>query len=131
MLSQSEEKLKKLIKESDAPFLGLIGESIDAGIRTDIEIAVIARPNVNSYVDYLRVFPALFAVNLTYHLMRGMGQAGHFDIYPHLQRAIGTESSFTAIEKEKLWKAFRFAILSLGFMSSPRISGSHYMADEY
>lgn len=131
MLSQLEEKLKTLIKESDAPFLGLIGESLDAATRTAIDISVVARPDVKSYIGYLRVYPALFSVNLTYHLMQGMGQAGHFDIYPHIQHAIGTDSHITQIEKEQLWKAFRLALQNLGYQPSPRTSGNHYMVDEY
>lgn len=131
MLSQLEEKLKRLIKESDAPFLGLFGESLDEATKTAIEIAVIAKPGVQSYTNHLRTFPALFSVNLTSHLMQGMGQTGHFDIYPHLQRAIGTDKDFTQTEKEKLWKAFRLALLSLGYQPSPRTSGPHHMADEY
>ena len=131
MLSQSEERLREIIQESDAPFLGLIGETINEGIKTAIDIAVLANPTPQGYVANLGRFPALFAVNLTHYLMEGMGRTGHFDVYTYIQEAIGTTEPLTTSEKEKLWLAFRRAILTLGFEPSPRTSGPHFMADEY
>lgn len=131
MLSQSEELVKKAIKKSDVPFLGLLAETFTPALKFSLEIAILANPSVNGYVSNLKDFPALFAVNLTAHIMQGMGQAGHFDLYSHVQRAIGINRQLSSYEKELLWDAFRKAILTLGFEPSPRTSGNHFMANEY
>lgn len=131
MLAQSEQTVRKAIQESDVPFLGLLGETFTPELKFSIEIAVLANPSVQGYVKYLRQYPALFSVNLTSHIMEGMGQAGHFELYSHVQRAIGTNRELSSFERESLWDAFRQAILTLGFEPSPRISGQHFMADEY
>ena len=63
--------------------------------------------------------------------MEGMGQTGHFDIYPHIERAIGTDFEMSQGERDKLWHAFRKAILTLGFEPSPRTTGKRYRVYEY
>lgn len=127
----ADRQVKAAIQEGTAPFLGLLGEKLSEEAKFAIDVATIAQPSVEAYIKYLKQYPALFAVNLTKCLMEGMGQTGGFEIYTHVERAIGTQSSLSATEKEKLWRAFRDAILALGFIASPRISGPHYMADEY
>lgn len=131
MLAESEERVRAQIQNSDAPFLGLLGEAFTPAMRQAIEIATLANPTVQGYVGYLARYPALFSVNLTAHIMEGMGQTGHFDVYPHIQRAIGTEDVISQTERDKLWQAFRKAILTLGFEPSPRTTGTRYMAYEY
>lgn len=131
MLSQVEESIREAIKQSDVPFLGLLGDTLNPAARTALEIAIIANPTVQGYVRYLELYPALFSINLTHYIMQGMGQSGNFELYPHIQRAIGINIPITAAERENLWRAFRKAILTLGFEPSPKLSGSHYMADEY
>lgn len=131
MLSRTEEIIRTAIKKSDVPFLGLIAGEFTSSIRQAIEIATLTNPTVSGYIRYLTQYPAIFSVNLTAHIMEGMGQGGHFDLYPHIQRAIATDQPLTKIEKDKLWKAFRKSILTLGFEASPRLSGSHFMANEY
>lgn len=115
------------------PFLGLIGETLDVAIKTDMDIVARASPTAQGYAINLRKFPALLAVNLTHHLMEGLGQTGHFDVYTYIQKAMGSEHPLplTLTDKERLWRAFRYAILELGFEPSSRTSGPHYMADEY
>lgn len=130
-ISQADQQVRRAIQEGTAPFLGLLGEGLSRDAQFAIEIVSLADPSISSYVTYLNKYPALFAVNLTNSLMQGMGQTGGFEIYEHLQRAIGTENALSNTEREKLWRAFRNAILALGFAASPRISGRHFMAEEY
>lgn len=130
-LSVAEEQLLSRIKGSDVPFLGLLRDFLSPAIQTTIELLTLAQPTVEQYREYLWRHPALFSVNLTAHVMEGMGRDGHFDLYPHVERAIGTDVPLTQSERESLWTAFRKAIQSLGFEASPRKSGNHYMATEY
>ena len=131
MLSQVEQSIREAIRKSDVPFLGLLGDTLSPAARTALEIAIVSNHSVSGYIRYLELYPALFSVNLTHHIMQGMGQGGHFELYPHIQKAMGTDKEFTTNEKETLWRAFRRAILTLGFEPSPRVSGPHYMANEY
>jgi len=131
MLSQSEQIIRSAVKDSDVPFLGLLADRFTAAVKMDIEISVLANPTVHGYINYLQRYPALFSVNLSAHVMAGMGSAGHFELYPYIQEAIGTEEELTGPDREKLWRAYRQAILTLGLEPSPRVSGPHYMADEY
>lgn len=130
-ISVAEEQLRSKIKESDVPFLGLLWEFLSPATRTSIELLTLGRPTADQYREYLSRYPALFAVNLTAHIMEGMGQAGHFDLYTHIERAIGTDNGLTPSEREKLWAAFRKAIQALGFEVSTKKFGNHYMATEY
>ncbi len=131
MLSHSEEEIKRAVEKSDTPFLGLLAENFTASQKEAIEIAVAANPSIDGYVQHLRRFPALFAVHLSAHVMQGLGQSGHFELYSHICRATGVRWEPSPAERYNLWLAFRHAILRLGFEPSPRTSGPHYMADEY
>lgn len=131
MLAESEVLVRQHIQKSDAPFLGLSGDALTAGMRQAIEIAKLANPSVHGYIGYLARFPALFSVNLTAHIMEGMGQTGHFDIYPHIQKAIGIDHEISQSDRDKLWQAFRKSILTLGFEPCPRTTGKRYRVDEY
>lgn len=131
MLSVVEESIREAIRKSDVPFLGLLGETLNSAARTALELSILANPTVSGYIRYLEHYPALFSVNLTHHIMQGMGQAGHFELYPHIQKAIGTSKELSTNDKENLWRAYRRAIVTLGFEPSPRVSGNHFMADEY
>ncbi len=131
MLAEAEERFRSQIQQSDAPFLGLLGEAFTPAMRQAIEIATLANPTVQGYIRYLARYPALFSVNLTAHIMEGMGQTGHFEIYPHIQNAIGTDLNISQADRDNLWLAFRKSILTLGFEPSPRTSGTHYRVDEY
>ncbi len=131
MLSQAEDAVRTTIKSSDTPFLGLLGEAFTPDIRQQMEMVRRANPTVQGYASFLSRFPAIFAVHLTAHIMEGMGQRGHFELYPHAMRAIGTKVPLTQTDRDKLWRAFRRAILTLGFIPATRISGTHFMAAEY
>jgi hypothetical protein len=68
---------------------------------------------------------------MVWHVMKGMGQDGHFSLYPHLQTALGLPREPGQWEREPLWTAFRKAIVKLGLDPSPVTSGPHFMFNEY
>ncbi|MCA8197869.1 tudor domain-containing protein [Burkholderia vietnamiensis] len=128
---EAEEGLREAIKSSDVPFLGLMRDSLRPSTTASIELLTLASPGAEMYAEYLSRYPALFSVHLTACIMEGLGQAGHFELYSHIQRAIGTDSPLTQTQRDSLWRAFRRAIVELGFEPSPIISGPHFMANEY
>ncbi|MDP2829900.1 MAG: hypothetical protein Q8O37_15010 [Sulfuricellaceae bacterium] len=130
-LTQSEKVVRKAIQESDTPFLGLLGEAFTKEMLEAMVKAIAANPTVSGYVSRFESYPALFAVNLAWHVMHGMGQGGYFSLYPHVQKALGMRQEPTQTEREPLWQAFRRSLLLLGLEPSPRTSGSHFMANEY
>lgn len=130
-LTQSEKVVMKAIRGSDAPFLGLLGETLTSEMRQAMTKAIDAEPTVSGYIRRLSSHPALFAVNLAWHVMRGMGKSGHFSLYPHIQEALCMTREPGQAEREQLWQAFRQALLHLGLEPSPRTSGSHFMCNEY
>jgi len=121
----------KAIRGSDAPFLGLLGEALTPEMRQAMTKAITAEPTVSGYIRRLSSHPALFAVNLAWHVMRGMGKSGHFSLYPHIQEALCMTKEPGQVEREPLWRAFRQALLHLGLEPSPRTSGTHFMCNEY
>lgn len=130
-LTQSEKAVIKAIRESDAPFLGLLGETFTKEMRDAMGKAIAANPTMTGYVGRLESHPALFAVNLAWHVMHGMGQGGKFSLYPHIHKAMGMNRELNQSEREPLWHAFRRTLISLGLEPSARTSGPHFMADEY
>jgi hypothetical protein len=130
-LTQSEKAVLKAIRESDTPFLGLLGEAFTKEMREAIAKAIAANPSVPGYVNRLKSHPALFTANLAWHVMHGMGQGGHFSLYPHVQKALCMKQEPGQTEREPLWSAFRRSLLSLGLELSPYTSGPHFMAHEY
>jgi len=99
-LTQAEKGVRKAIRQSDAPFLGLLGETLTEGIRSAITKALVANPGVEGYVQQLAKYPALFAVNLTSCVMCGMGQGGHFALYPHIRSALGMHREPSQAERD-------------------------------
>lgn len=130
-LTQSEKVVMKAIRESDTPFLGLLGETLTPEMRQAMTKAIAAEPTVSGYIHRLDSYPALFAVYLAWHVMRGMGLSGHFSLYPHIQEALCMNREPSQAEREPLWHAFRLTLLHLGLDPSPRTSGPHFMVDEY
>ncbi|WP_295623685.1 hypothetical protein [uncultured Nitrosomonas sp.] len=121
----------KAIRKSDIPFLGLLGETLTLEMRQEMTKAIAAEPTVRGYINRLEFHPALFSVNLAWHVMQGMGQSGHFSLYPHIQEALCMDREPNQAEREQLWHAFRRALLHLGLEPSPRTSGPHFMVNEY
>lgn len=130
-LNQLEKGVIKAIRESDAPFLGLLGEAFTGETHDAMGKAIAANPTMPGYVARLESHPALFAVNLAWHVMHGMGQDGIFSLYPYINKAMGMSRDLNQNERELLWKAFRRTLLLLGLEPSARTSGTHFMADEY
>ena len=130
-LTQSEKVVMKAIRSSDTPFLGLLGETLTPEIRQVMTKAISANPNVMGYLKRLETHPALFAVNLAWHVMHGMGESGHFSVYPYIQEALCLKRSMSQNEPQPLWQAFRRTLLHLGLEPSPRTSGPHFMVNEY
>lgn len=131
MLSAWEQELRAVVKKSDTPFLGLLGDALSPQVRVGIINAIATDRTVEGYIRLLYRYPTLFAIHLTSTLMAGMGQTGSFDLYPHIRTALQRTVEPTTDEKETLWTAFRRAVLRLGLEVSPRTSGHHFMADTY
>jgi hypothetical protein len=131
MFQQQEERLQALVKRAETPVLGLLGSLLPAEDRMAIRADLAVMPSAKSYAQRLDKYPALFGVWLAEHIMLGLGQDGHFSLYPHIQKAIGVTVELTSNEKEILWRAFRRAMLKLGIQPLSRVYGSHFMADEY
>lgn len=131
MFQVQEERLQTLIKRAETPVLGLLGSLLPAEDRVAIRADLAVMPSAKAYCQRLEKYPALFGVWLAEHIMLGLGQDGHFSLYPHVQKAIGVTHELTATEKESLWRAFRRAMFKLGIQPLSRVFGSHFMADEY
>lgn len=131
MFEVHEERLQALVKRAETPVLGLLGTLLPAEAREAIRKDLAVMPSAKAYSQRLEKYPALFGVWLAEHVMLGLGQDGHFSLYPHLQKAIGVSAELTSGEKELLWRAFRRAMFKLGIQPLSRVSGSHFMADEY
>ncbi|HRD87372.1 MAG TPA: hypothetical protein PK752_03800 [Accumulibacter sp.] len=133
LLDQSEKVMRRRIESSDAPFLGLFGQEfvVSRDMRQAVAEEIRANPTSQGYLHHLEQHPALFSVWMVWHVMKGMGQDGHFSLYPHLQAALGMARELGQSEREPLWKSFRQAIVKLGLDPSPRTSGAHFMFNEY
>ena len=130
-LSQAEKVVLRSIRESDAPFLGLLGEAFTQEIREAMANAIAANPTVDGYINRLESHPGLFAANLAWYVMHGMGEGGYFSLYPHVQKALCIQQEPGQTEREPLWRAFRRSLLTLGLEPSAQTSGPHFMANEY
>lgn len=131
MFDVFEASMRELVKRADTPVLGLLGTLVPSQARQAIREDLRVLPSARAFTQRLDRYPALFGVWLAEHVMLGLGQDGHFSLYPHLQKAVGGAPEFTQAERELLWRAFRRAMLKLGIQPLSRRSGTHYMADEY
>ena len=131
MFQVQEERLQALVKRAETPVLGLLGSLLPAEDRVAIRADLAVMPSAKAYCQRLEKYPALFGVWLAEHIMLGLGQDGHFSLYPHVQKAIGVTLELNHNEKESLWRAFRRAMFKLGIQPLSRVFGSHFMADEY
>ena len=131
MFDEYEEKLRTLLKRAEAPVLGLLGDLVPASARAAIQADLQVLPSAKAYSQRLEQYPALFGVWLAEHVMLGLGQDGNFSLYPHLQKAMGGVEILSPNERELLWRSFRRAMFKLGIQPLPRVSGAHFMMDEY
>jgi hypothetical protein len=89
-------------------------------------------PGAWSFAQRLEQYPALFAIWLAEHVMNGLGQHGYYEVYPFVQRAVGTSSPLTQNDKERLWASFRRALIKLGLEPVPRDAPHSYrLTGEY
>ena len=126
-----EEKLRQLVKSAQTPVLGLLGGLLSSEAKDAVSRDLSFTPSVRAYSQRLEKYPALFAVWLAEHVMLGLGQDGQFSLYPHLQKAMGITAELTQDERELIWRAFRRALFKLGIQPLPRITGHHFMFNEY
>ena len=131
MFEVNEERLQALIKCTETPVLGLLGALLPPDARDAIRKDLAVMPSAKSYAQRLEKYPALFGVWLAEHVMLGLGNDGHFSLYPHIRKAIGVKAELTPTERDLLWWAFRRALFKLGIQPLSRVSGAHFMADEY
>lgn len=131
MFEQHEESMREQIKKAHAPVLGLLGGLIPTEARGAIQEDIHVSPGAKWFAKRLDLYPALFGVWLAEHVMHGLGTSGHFDVYPHIQKALGGSAELNSGERELLWRAFRRGMLKLGIQPLPRTFGNHYMINEY
>lgn len=131
MFDAYEVRMRELVRKSDTPVLGLLGTLVPSEAREAIRKDLSVFPSARAFTQRIDKYPALFGVWLAEHVMLGLGQDGHFSLYPHLQKAVGGVPELTQPDRELLWRAFRRAMLKLGIQPLSRRSGTHFMADEY
>jgi hypothetical protein len=131
LLARHERSAREALKKAHAPFLGLFGVLIAREAHDTIAAEIRRYKQPQAFSRRLTQYPALFAIWLAEHVMHGVGSSGHFDVYPHVRKALGTTAELSTPEREALWHAFRQALLTLGIQPLARGSGSHYMTDEY
>lgn len=125
-----EAQVRELIKKVEVPVLGLLGGLLPAETRAAIRADLREAPSVRAYIQRLDRFPAMFGVWLAEHVMYGVGQDGHFSLYPYVQKALGGIGTISNDERDSLWRAFRRAMLKLGIQPLTGRSGN-YMVAEY
>ena len=131
MFEQQEVRIRELVKKANAPVLGLLGGLIPSSAREAIQADVRVTLSARGFAQRLDQYPALFGVWLAEHVMQGIGSTGHFDVYPHVRKALGGVDELSTPDRELLWHAFRRAMFKLGIQPLPRTFGTHYMIDEY
>jgi hypothetical protein len=131
MFELQEERLQALVRRAETPVLGLLGTLLPDDAREAIRKDSSIFPSARAYSQRLEKYPALFGVWLAEHIMLGLGQDGHFSLYPHVQKAIGNSTELTPNDRELLWRAFRRAMFKLGIQPLSRVTGTHFMVDEY
>ncbi|OPX18823.1 MAG: hypothetical protein BZ151_12550 [Desulfobacca sp. 4484_104] len=126
-----EKDLSQKIQTGKDPFLGLFADYLGSATKNLLlkELRSSSCPAEN-FIENLRYYPALISTLLIGALLEKFGQHGHFEVYPIFEELFG-DSLQSTTTKQKLWKNFRWASLSLGLPVSHRLSGTHYMVDEY
>jgi len=131
-LGHIDRNLQNSIKTGDMPFLGLYSKLLDEKIHKAITINLAkSRDPLSQYLAYLNYWPAISLIYLTTHVCEGFGSHGTFEVYPFIQDALQLSLPLTTTQKNKLWKAYRASCLKLGLSISTRLSGAHFMVDEY
>jgi len=125
-----EKKLSEAIRQGEFPFLGHYSNFLYSALKVSIilEFRKSNRP-LESFLEALKKWPAVFSTYLDQYVAEGYGTRGNFEVYPYIEKALNTVLSTK--DREKLWEGFRGACLRLGLSVSPRRSGSNYMIEEY
>lgn len=130
-MEQHEEHLQEQLRGAHAPFLGLLGGLVPEAARQVICDYIGGRPLPDRFAEHLERYPALLGIWLAEHIMDGLGQGGHLDVYHQLEHAIGGAPFLNEESKKRLWRGFRRAMRDLGIQPLARTSGPGYMTDEY
>lgn len=131
MFKEDEQRFQQLLKESDAPFLGVLGENLEPSCVHKIVESIRLRPSVDNFTTKLRQFPAFLGSYLSHEISSRFASSGRYEVYPAIRDVLQLERDLTVHEKELLWEDFKFALSRLGLPVSTKTSGSHYMADTY
>ena len=111
-LERFEATVRGLVKSVEVPVLGLLGGFLPTDARATIQRDLSEGMTVRAYARRLEQYPALFGVWLAEHVMFGVGQDGHFSLYPHVQRALGGLAHISNDDRDLLWRAFRRAMFT-------------------
>ncbi len=130
LFEEPERVLQHEIKNNNDPFLGMFADYLTEETERElIKYIQSTYDPVKTYTENSYVYSALLSTLLVKSLLHDFGATGHFAVYPIIKKIIGV--SLSEREKVKLWKSFRHACLLLGLPVSSRLSGTHYMVQEY
>ncbi|ABC31707.1 hypothetical protein HCH_05022 [Hahella chejuensis KCTC 2396] len=133
VFSSYELEVRKKLKGSDTPYLGLIDGLISQNTQKFVENALVkAGGNLKNFEKGLNIAPALFVSYLSHSLRNHLG-ADTSAIWGCINLAMGrkAEASQTNEERRCLWLAFRKACKKLELPVSNRLFGPRYMVDAY
>ena len=71
VLDRAEAAMKREMESSDAPFLGLLGDTLNEDSQKVVEATIQLNPSVAWYCRNLQKYPALFAMRLAWFVMKG------------------------------------------------------------
>lgn len=133
----AEIDLERLIENGDFPFLYLYFDKINEedlkNIDTFLELChehhSTGNESFNFFINGLAKFPAKYLLFLTFKLSKRIGSEGdQFKIHEHVDKILNLELSQN--KKEKLWEAYRKALISLGLpLNSTQTK--NYIVEEY
>lgn len=130
LFQEPELILQHKIKNSKDPFLGMFAEYLSEATQKELIKFIQSSYNpIETYIENSSVYSALLSTLLVKRLLQNFGSTGHFAVYPIIETIV--VRSLSPTEKVELWKAFRRACLLLGLPVSSRLSGTHYMVQEY
>lgn len=130
LFQEPEQLLKQEIENSSEPFLGMFTDYLTDGVEKEIKEHIRSSYDpVATFIENSYMYPALSSTLLVKLLLHNFGVTGHFAVYPIIEEVVG--KNLTQTETRKVWKAFRHACLLLGLSVSSRLSGAHYMVQEY
>ena len=132
-LHRTETSLREQLDIGDIPFLGLYLDVFSDAARKYFQENVVSNSSpIGSYIIGLNRWPATFATYLTIHVVEGYGKSGTAAVYPFVRSALRLGSlDLTQLERERLWRAYRSACVTLGLSVVPIDSNYRPMVLEY